>query len=78
MLIIAKIAETQRVHADNGDNGKTGLAKLQVVRSRVPAVTHVDSSARIQTVDRVTTQVCTVSCPSSSGCRVARLWSTHR
>jgi len=52
MLIIAKIAETQRVHADNGDNGKTGLAKLQVVRSRVPAVTHVDSSARIQTVDR--------------------------
>ncbi len=32
----------------------TGLARLGQVRSRVPAVTHVDYSARVQTVDRDT------------------------
>ena len=31
--------------------GTNGLNKLKVVRSEVPAITHVDYSARVQTVD---------------------------
>ena len=31
---------------------KEGLGKLSIPRSSIPAVTHVDNSARIQTVDR--------------------------
>ena len=38
--------------ASNGDASKlTGLDKLTVVRSEIPAVTHVDYSARLQTLD---------------------------
>jgi carbamoyltransferase len=33
------------------DPGKTGLEKLKQERSTIPAVTHVDNSARVQTVD---------------------------
>ena len=29
------------------------MDKLKIIRSRIPAVTHVDYSARVQTVDRV-------------------------
>jgi carbamoyltransferase len=36
------------------DAARTGLDRLGVLRSDIPAVTHVDDSARIQTVDRET------------------------
>lgn len=49
MLLVAPVAKNQRV-ATNGD--ATGLAKLKIARSRIPAVTHVDMSARVQTVTR--------------------------
>ncbi len=52
MLIVAPIQDKQR--REVRDDGKTGLARLQQVRSEIPAVTHVDYSARIQTVDRKT------------------------
>jgi carbamoyltransferase len=35
-----------------GGNGARGLEKLREPRSVVPAITHVDYSARVQTVDR--------------------------
>ncbi len=35
------------------EEGATGLDKLKVLRSEVPAITHVDNSARVQTVDPV-------------------------
>ena len=35
-------------HAE--DQSRTGIEKLDVVRSDIPAVTHVDHSARVQTV----------------------------
>jgi carbamoyltransferase len=35
------------------ESGATGLDKLKVRRSVIPAVTHVDCSARVQTVDPV-------------------------
>ncbi|MFD3522196.1 carbamoyltransferase [Streptomyces sp. NPDC058653] len=49
MLMVAEIADGQRV-PDPGTTGLKGLDLLKVPRSTVPAVTHVDSSARVQTV----------------------------
>lgn len=49
MLMVADVAASKR-HAFD-DTGLTGIDKLKVSRSQIPAVTHVDNSARIQTVD---------------------------
>lgn len=48
MLLVAPVLERWRLPAD--DHGVTGLDKLKIVRATIPAVTHVDYSARIQTV----------------------------
>jgi carbamoyltransferase len=48
MLVVAAVAETQRIVADAAD--AKGLDLLKVQRSTIPAVTHVDHSARVQTV----------------------------
>ena len=50
MLITADVREEKLV-GGGGDGGAEGLAKVNEVRSEVPAITHVDNSARIQTVD---------------------------
>jgi carbamoyltransferase len=50
MLLVAPVAASQRLAVEDAD--ARGLDKLKVVRSVIPAVTHVDFSARIQTVDR--------------------------
>ncbi len=51
MLVVAPVAPEQRV-SDPGDSGHLfGIDKLKVPRSTIPAVTHVDGSARVQTVD---------------------------
>jgi carbamoyltransferase len=51
MLLVAPVAPAQRVETDGaGASEATGLARLHQVRSTIPAVTHVDCSARIQTV----------------------------
>ena len=48
MLLVAPVAESER----SGDSsGTRGLERLNAVRSTIPAVTHVDFSARVQTVD---------------------------
>ena len=52
MLLVAPVRESQRT-PDAPDAGLEGVAKLQVARSTVPAVTHVDYSARVQTVDAI-------------------------
>jgi len=52
MLLVSEIAEHYRLPSNNGDNDLWGIDKLNVARSIVPAVTHVDYSARIQTVDK--------------------------
>ncbi|MCA9105003.1 MAG: carbamoyltransferase [Planctomycetales bacterium] len=49
MLIVGSIAASRRLAVDDQ---ATGLARLAVARSEIPAVTHVDDSARLQTVDR--------------------------
>jgi carbamoyltransferase len=49
MLLVAPVAAGQRLAADGA--GCRGLDKLKIARSSLPAVTHVDYSARVQTVD---------------------------
>ncbi|GLZ00506.1 carbamoyltransferase [Actinoplanes sp. NBRC 103695] len=49
MLVVAPVAEAARL-AVEADSGLTGLDLLKVPRSTIPAVTHVDCSARVQTV----------------------------
>ena len=49
MLLVAPVAEAKRLASKDGD--AFGLEKLKICRSEVPAITHVDFSARVQTVD---------------------------
>jgi carbamoyltransferase len=51
MLLVAPVSDSVRTNS-NGNSEASGLDKLHVQRSTIPAVTHVDLSARIQTVDR--------------------------
>ena len=52
-LLVAPVAEKQQKRTPGGPEA-TGLDRLGEVRSTVPAVTHVDYSARVQTVSRET------------------------
>jgi carbamoyltransferase len=52
MLFTAPVRGDKRLDVDGAD--LRGLEKLKLVRSLVPAVTHVDWSARLQTVHRET------------------------
>jgi carbamoyltransferase len=50
MLMVAPVREEKRRSMTGEENGLFGIDKLNVPRSVIPAVTHVDYSARIQTV----------------------------
>ncbi|MCK4546644.1 MAG: carbamoyltransferase [Candidatus Eisenbacteria sp.] len=52
MLLVAQVHPDKCRTIDNGEKKLSGLDRLRVVRSEVPAITHVDSSARLQTVSR--------------------------
>lgn len=52
MLLVAPVAEAQRIDTPDSEPGLWGIDLLNVPRSCIPAVTHVDYSARVQTVDR--------------------------
>ena len=51
MLLVAPVREEKRLSVPSGSEGPRGLEKLEDIRSEIPAVTHVDYSARVQTVD---------------------------
>jgi carbamoyltransferase len=51
MLLVAPVREAHRRHPGPQDATLQGIEKLKLPRSVVPAVTHVDYSARLQTVD---------------------------
>ena len=51
MMYTAEIADTIKNKTTDEEEKLQGIEKLKVKRSLVPAVTHVDYSARIQTVD---------------------------
>jgi len=50
MLLVADVSKKYRLETVN--DSLRGLDKLKDLRSKVPAVTHVDYSARLQTIDR--------------------------
>ncbi len=52
MLLVADVAEKRCRMMTTDEERLWGIDKLNVVRSEIPAVTHVDYSARIQTVRR--------------------------
>lgn len=54
MLLVADVAESKRRSMTEGERCLWGIEKLNVPRSTIPAVTHVDYTARIQTVRRET------------------------
>jgi carbamoyltransferase len=54
MLLVADVAERHRREMTAEEKALFGIQKLNVPRSTVPAITHVDYSARIQTVHRDT------------------------
>lgn len=54
MLIVAPVVEDQRIAMTEEQDKLFGIDKLNVPRSRLPAITHVDYSARIQTVHKET------------------------
>ena len=51
MLLVAPVHPDKRLDAADGDERLFGIERLKTRRSQVPAITHVDQSARIQTVD---------------------------
>lgn len=51
MLMVASVSESHRIPAETGSPEKWGIDRLNLLRSDIPAVTHLDGSARIQTVD---------------------------
>jgi len=55
MLLVAPVKESRRI-AMTAEERKNlwGIDQLNVVRSDIPAITHIDYSARVQTVDRAT------------------------
>jgi carbamoyltransferase len=54
MLLVADIAKTHQIAMSPEQDALFGIDKLNVPRSTLPAITHVDYSARIQTVHQDT------------------------
>ena len=54
MMLVADVVESRRRQISDEEKKLWGIEKLNLSRSEIPAVTHVDYSARIQTVRRET------------------------
>jgi carbamoyltransferase len=50
MLLVASVKKNKLVNENLNQGLAKGLDKLNILRSKIPAVTHVDNSARIQTI----------------------------
>ena len=57
MLIVADVVQSKQRKMSKSEEKLFGIEKLNVPRSEIPAVTHVDYSARIQTVHKETNQL---------------------
>ena len=57
MLLVAPVASQHKRSMTAAEEALFGIDKLNVVRSSLPAVTHVDYSARVQTVHRETNPI---------------------
>jgi len=54
MLLVAPVKKERQIPMSAEQRGLWGIDQLNVVRSDIPAVTHIDYSARVQTVERET------------------------
>ncbi len=54
MLLVAKINDNKKIEMTDKDKKLFGIDKLNIQRSEIPAVTHIDYSARVQTVHEKT------------------------
>lgn len=54
MLLVAYVVKGKRLEMTGEEQALFGIDKLNVTRSEIPAVTHVDYSARVQTVHKET------------------------
>ena len=54
MLLVAEILDDKKIEMTEQEKNLFGIDKLNIKRSDIPAVTHVDYSARIQTVHEET------------------------
>lgn len=52
MLLVADVAYSKRIKMTSEQEKLFGIEKLNIPRSKIPAVTHVDYSARVQTVSK--------------------------
>jgi carbamoyltransferase len=52
MLLVAPVQASTRIPVNGNEHGLWGIEKLKAPRSTLPAITHVDYSARVQTVDQ--------------------------
>jgi len=54
MLLVSEVNKVKQVKMSDSDKNLFGIDKLNIKRSSIPAITHVDYSARIQTVHKET------------------------
>jgi carbamoyltransferase len=54
MLMVANVAKDKQIEMTEQEENLFGIEKLNVPRSEIPAVTHVDYSARVQTIHKET------------------------
>jgi len=54
MLLVTDVTDSHKRKITDEDEKLSGIKKLSVIRSDIPAVTHVDNSSRIQTVNKNT------------------------
>lgn len=57
MLLVADVKKSKQLQMSNEQKNLFGIDKLNVKRSSIPSVTHVDYSARIQTVHKETNPI---------------------
>ncbi len=76
MLLVAPVRDEHRIAMTAEQERLFGIEKLNVPRSTIPAVTHVDYSARIQTVHARPTRSTTRCSSAFTRSPAARSWST--
>ena len=52
MLLVSEIKKNKKIEMNEEEEKFFGIKKLNVKRSEIPAVTHIDYSSRIQTVGK--------------------------